>query len=94
MGFIVWVCFGIAGAVVASNKGRSGCGWMILVLLLGPVGLLLAFVMPKNELEVERNALEKGQIKKCPACAELVKYDAKICKHCGTAFAQTSYYKE
>jgi hypothetical protein len=94
MEFIVWVCFGIAGAVVGSNKGRSGCGWMLIVLILGPVGLLLALVMPKNEIQSERNELEKGSVKKCPDCAELVKYDAKVCKHCGKKFEAVTYFKE
>ena len=27
---IAWLLFGIVSAVVASNKGRSGCGWFLL----------------------------------------------------------------
>jgi len=39
---LIWLLFGIVSAVVASNKGRSGCGWFALGVLLGPFGFILA----------------------------------------------------
>jgi len=24
--FLIWICFGIVGAMIANSKGNSGCG--------------------------------------------------------------------
>jgi ribosomal protein L37AE/L43A len=34
--------------------------------------------------------LKKHPIKKCPFCAEIVKFEARVCKHCGRDFASTA----
>lgn len=39
----VWLLFGIAALVVANSRGLKGPSWFLLGLLLGPLGLLLAF---------------------------------------------------
>ena len=73
--FIFWVLCGIAAAMVASSKGRSVGGWFFLGLILGPFGLLFALLAGKEgPAEGER---------KCPFCAEFIKKEAVVCKHCG-----------
>jgi hypothetical protein len=42
---ITWILFGVVTAVVASNKGRDGCGWFLLGVLLGPFGFILSLVV-------------------------------------------------
>ena len=49
--FLLWLSFGIISAVIAANKGRSGRGWFVLGLLLGPLGIILALVVSKNQEE-------------------------------------------
>ncbi len=42
---IIWIALGIVGAMISSNKGNSGCGGFALGVLLGPIGLLIAFFL-------------------------------------------------
>ncbi|MCS7485661.1 hypothetical protein UA24_04015 [Marinomonas sp. BSi20414] len=80
---VLWIVFSILVGLLASSKGRSGFLFFFLALILSPViGLIIALVMPKNNELVEARAIETGGMRKCPSCAELVKSEAKICKHC------------
>jgi hypothetical protein len=86
---IIWICLGIVGAMIASNKGNSGCGGFVLGVLLGPIGLLITFFSSDND-DVKRQ--KTGDTKKCPYCAEYVKADAIVCKHCGRTLGGDSNF--
>ena len=62
----IWLLCGIGAAIVASNRGSGGCLWFGLGVLLGPVGLALAFT----------------QGSRCPHCASRISSEAAICPQC------------
>lgn len=48
LGIPIWIVFGIVGAWIATSKGRGGCFWFLLCAFLGPIGLVLAAVLPSR----------------------------------------------
>lgn len=78
----IWLICGIIAAVIYSNKGRSGLTAFIVGFLFGPIGVILAALTPADTAAVERKAVTTGSMKKCPFCAELVRAEATVCKHC------------
>ena len=70
-------------AWVARVKGRSFWLWLLYALLLWPVAMVHAVLMSADTIELERRQLQSG-FKKCVACAELIRQDAILCRHCST----------
>lgn len=89
--FLGWTVLSIAVGIGASSRGRSGFGWFLISLLLSPlIGAFLVLVFPKiGPAVVSRDT--SGEVitaethVRCPDCRELVRSDARKCKHCGTA---------
>ncbi|MHB8056715.1 MAG: hypothetical protein ACYDHC_02340 [Desulfuromonadaceae bacterium] len=75
----------ISGGVMAANRGRVVAGWSLLCTLLPPLLLLLYFARPLREVE--------GKYKRCPGCAELIKWRDPVCKYCHAAQLVTDSVK-
>ena len=80
----LWVIFAALIGLWSRNKGGSFVAGFVFSLLLSPLiaGLIVALRNP-NSTELESNRIARGNLKKCPSCAELVKIEATKCKHCG-----------
>lgn len=80
----------VAAGLVADKRGADGAMGLAAGLLLGPLGVAVAFVMP---LTAYGEALRRAQIadaliangthRQCPACKEPVRKSAIVCRYCG-----------
>jgi hypothetical protein len=87
--FVFWVICGLITAYIYKQKGRSEGLGCIGGFLLGPIGIILALIssadrekLAEREKEMEEDKITSGELKKCPYCAELIKSQALVCKHC------------
>jgi len=73
----VWLGInGVVGYLIGKQKNNiSNC--VVLSILLGPIGWLISL-------------LEKGNVRKCPFCAEEIKPEAKVCRYCGRDLPETT----
>ncbi|MBA1179535.1 hypothetical protein G7008_03360 [Pseudomonas psychrotolerans] len=79
-----YLFFCALAAWMAAKRGRSIILYLMMAVIFSPlVSILVLLVAGKSETGMEQKALSNG-FKRCPACAELVRREAKICKHCGT----------
>jgi hypothetical protein len=68
--FLFWIGVNaLIGYAIGKQKNEVG-GAIAISILLGPIGWIIAMV-------------SRGKLRKCPFCAEGVKPEAKVCRHCG-----------
>lgn len=84
---LFWLLFAVVTGIAASARGRNGIGWFLLAVLLSPlIGLLLVLVLPSQRTaHLDPAAPTADTHTRCPDCRELVRLDARKCKHCGSA---------
>jgi hypothetical protein len=80
-----WLCMvallGLIPAYIAATRGRSFPAWWLYGSLLFVVALVHSLLLPKPPEMVAEEATRAG-LAKCPNCAEWIKSEARVCKHC------------
>jgi len=80
--FLGWAVIGaLIGVAAAQKRGFSTVGGVVGGLLLGPLAFLMFLVSGVSGSDRNR---------KCPFCAEFIKAEAVVCKHCGRALTATT----
>ena len=82
--FIFLIAAGMAGALIAGRNGRNPIVWFTLCALF-PLLIVVIAVLPAR--------VSKGYTQKCPYCAEIIKEEARFCKHCGREQPIEATYK-
>lgn len=80
---VLGAIIGLIPAAIASSKGYSFVLWWFFGAALFIVALPVALLMSPNAAAMEQSKLREGIMKKCPFCAELIRLEAIVCKHCG-----------
>ena len=83
VGALIWIVCIAVGMAICQEKGRSALEGLFLGLLLGPIGVIICAVLPRDETTLETSALRSGAMRSCPYCAELVRSQATVCRYCG-----------
>ena len=78
----IWVCLGVITGVIADSKGRSFIGWFFFGMALFIVALPCVLLARPSQKSLDTQALAAGG-RKCPACAEIVRREARVCRFCG-----------
>lgn len=87
---LFWFIGAVVVGIIAGSRARSGFGWFFLAVLFSPLlmGILVLVLPTRAHVTGAAPAIDAPDERthvRCPDCRELVRADARKCKHCGIA---------
>lgn len=84
---VLYVIFAAIVGVIAGSWGRSGFIWFLLSIVISPLlGIIILIIVGKaRDRGMDRISPSTHVI--CPDCAEHIRKEARVCKHCGCRLA-------
>ncbi len=73
--FVLVVVFGVAGGVLAYNRGRNLPCWCVLCALCPLLLVVIYFRKPLREVP--------GVFKRCNSCRDFIRWRDATCRRCG-----------
>lgn len=86
MGMVLWgfwLVAAMAVGVVAATRNRSGFAWFVIAAVLSPL-LAILLLLALRRGDDGAVAYTAQTHRHCPECREIVRADARLCKHCGS----------
>jgi hypothetical protein len=81
---LTWLVFAVIVAVAANSRGRNPLGWLVLACIISPLlAAIVLVVLPSRGEAHSWMDKHEGRVRSCPHCAEFIKPQAVVCKHCG-----------
>lgn len=81
---IVAIISGAFASGIAADKHRSGCLFFALGFIIGPLAILAAAMLSRDQAAEVEQKLESGDLVECPACRSPIHPQATICPFCRT----------
>lgn len=85
VGVLVGVVIGFFATGMTAGQGLAGP----LGFFVGPIGALIAVLAARNGEQVAADGGAVDGYRKCPFCAEAVRFEAIKCKHCASDLTGT-----
>jgi uncharacterized membrane protein YeaQ/YmgE (transglycosylase-associated protein family) len=95
-GIVGWIVFGLLGGYIAAHKGYPPRWGILAGVILGPIGVVIAAVLPTTQegretAELDRQILSElhysKQTRRCPRCGRENSIVSRICPQCDYRFA-------